>query len=79
MVPVPWKESILFFLSRKATPSTLPFTPWSLKASILARSSFGAGTSMPMAAKPCPASSKSSEACSSALEGMQPTLRQVPP
>ena len=53
MVAVPWKVSILFFLSRKATPSTLPLTPWSLKASILARSSFGA-TSIPMAAKPWP-------------------------
>ena len=34
---------------------------------------------MPIAAKPWPASSKSSDACSSAFEGMQPTLRHVPP
>ena len=54
MVAVPWTVSILFFFSRKATPSTLPFTPWSLKASILARSSLGGGTSMPMAAKAVP-------------------------
>ena len=31
---VPWKCSILFFFNRNATPSTLPFTPSSLKASI---------------------------------------------
>ncbi len=78
MVPVPWTTSILFLRSRKATPSTLPLTPSSLKASILARSSLGAA-SIPMAAKPWLASSKASEACSRALEGMQPTLRQVPP
>ena len=34
---------------------------------------------MPMAPKCVPASSYSSDACSSAFEGMQPTLRQVPP
>ena len=34
---------------------------------------------MPSLAKPWPASSNISEACSSAFEGMQPMLRQVPP
>ena len=34
---------------------------------------------MPICAKLWPASSNSSEACSSAFDGMQPTLRQVPP
>ena len=57
MVAVPCTVSILFFFSRKATPSTLPFTPWSLKASILGRSSLGGGTSMPMAPRLWPASS----------------------
>ena len=76
---MPWTVSILFFFSRKATPSTLPFTPWSLKASILARSSFGGGTSMPMRGEAVPGLLERSEACSSALDGMQPTLRQVPP
>ena len=34
---------------------------------------------MPILPKVCPASSNNSEACSSAFDGMQPTLRQVPP
>ena len=55
MRPWPCTVSILFFLSRKATPSTLPFTPDSLKASMAARSSAGF-TLMPMAAKPLAAS-----------------------
>ena len=38
-----------------------------------------ADTTMPSGAKSWPASSNISEACSSALEGMQPMLRQVPP
>ena len=46
----------MFFLSRNATPLTLPATPSSLKASIALRSSFGADTLMPMAAKLWPAS-----------------------
>ena len=57
MVAVPCMVSILFFFIRKATPSTLPFTPWSLKASILGKSSLGGGSSMPMAPRLCPASS----------------------
>src|SRR3974377_210442 len=43
------------------------------------RSSFGAPTPIPILAKQCPPSSNSSEACSSALDGMQPTFRHVPP
>ena len=79
MRPWPMKASILFFLSRNATPLTLPATPSSLNFIIAGRSSFGAGTLMPMPAKPWPASSNRCEACSSALDGMQPTLRHVPP
>ena len=79
MLPWPMKGSTLFFLKRKATPSTLAFTVSSLCFIIAARFSFGVPTSMPKAAKPWPASSNSSEACSSAFEGMQPILRQVPP
>ena len=78
MRPVPWKCSILFLRKRNATPSTLPFTPSSLKAIICFRSSLGL-TSIPMPPSAWPASSKRSDACSSAFEGMQPTLRQVPP
>ena len=41
MRPVPRWLSILFFFRRKSTPCTLPLTPSSLKACILARSSVG--------------------------------------
>ncbi len=51
----------------------------SLCVIIAARSGFGLPTSMPSLRKVWPASSNISEACSSAFEGMQPTLRQVPP
>src|SRR5680860_931013 len=50
MRPVPCTASILFFLRRNSTPSTLPFTPESLKASMAARSSSGV-TLMPMPPK----------------------------
>ena len=79
MRPVPRTASILFFLSRNSTPLTLPSTPSSLNFISAARSSFGVPTPMPILAKLCPASSNISEACSSAFDGMQPTLRQVPP
>ena len=75
----PRKESILFFLKRKATPETLASTTASLCAIICGRSSFGLPTLMPKPAKLWPASSKSSEVWRSAFDGMQPTLRQVPP
>ncbi len=79
MRPMPRTVSTLFFLSRKATPLTLPATPSSLSFIIVGRSRVGVPTPMPMRAKECPASSNISEACSSALDGMQPMLRQVPP
>ena len=47
-LPVPsdaagaWRQSILFFFNRYATPSTLPLTPSSLNACIFGESSFGA-------------------------------------
>jgi len=44
-----------------------------------ASSSLGAETPMPILPNVCPASSNSSDACSSAFDGMQPTFRQVPP
>ena len=58
---------------------TLPSTASSLNFIMAARSSFGVPTPMPIFAKLWPASSNISEACSSAFDGMQPTLRQVPP
>ena len=55
------------------------FTTWFLLPSIVGRSSSTPLTLTPCLAMPCPASSNRCEECSSALEGMQPTLRQVPP
>jgi len=78
MEPVPRKVVILFFLNRNSMPPTLAVTVSSLCVSICLRFSFGA-TSIPNWENWWPASSNSSEACSSALEGMQPMLRQVPP
>jgi hypothetical protein len=74
----PTMASALAFFSRNSTPrvsspTTLVF--WVIMAgrsrSILAL--------MPSLAKSVWASWKRSEACSSALDGMQPTFRQVPP
>ncbi len=79
ILPVPLITSILFFFIRNSTPLTLPSMPCCLKFIIAGRSSLGAETLTPILAKECPASSNISEACSSAFEGMQPTLRQVPP
>ena len=78
-LPVPRKLSILFFLNRKATPLTLDATVASLCAIIFFRLSFGVPTSTPSVSKEWPASANISEAWSSALDGMQPMLRQVPP
>jgi hypothetical protein len=50
----------------------------SLAACIWPRFSFGC-TSMPIFANSPLAASNSSDACSRALDGMQPTFRQVPP
>ena len=79
MRPLPMKVSTLFFLSRNSTPLTLPSTPWSLNAIIAGSTSLGVVTPMPILEKLWPASSNSSEACSSAFDGMQPMFRQVPP
>ena len=79
ILPLPLMTSILFFFIRNSTPLTLPSMPCCLKFIIAGRSSFGAETLTPILAKECPASSNISEAYSSAFDGMQPTLRQVPP
>ena len=60
-------------------PSLFDFTTLSLRLSICARSSSSPFTLTPCSAKWWPACSKFSEDCSSALDGMQPTLVQVPP
>ena len=46
---------------------------------ICSRFSFSAPTSMPRIGNSLIAASYSSDACSRALDGMQPTFRQVPP
>ncbi len=79
IAPVPRNESILFFLKRYATPEVLASTTESLWVIIAGRSSFGVPTLMPKAGKSWPAFSNSSEVWRSAFDGMQPTLRQVPP
>ena len=79
MRPVPWNEAILFFLNRKATPLVVASTTSALRFMNWAKSSVGGATLMPCTARSWPASSNRCEDCSSALDGMQPTLRQVPP
>ena len=78
----PWTILTLAFFSRPATPLVSRPTMPSFQATVLPRSSVGAATEMPSGLLPpaiCDAFSNSSAAWISALEGMQPTLRQVPP
>jgi hypothetical protein len=77
--PSPFSQVTLFFLNRNSTPLTLAPTTSALRACIRPRSRLTWPTSTPCSASLWFASSKCSEDCSSALEGMQPTLRQVPP
>ena len=79
MRPAPFSQVTLFFLNRNSTPLTLAVTTSPLRACIRARSSFTASIRMPCSAKWWLASSKFSLDCSSALLGMQPMFRQVPP
>ncbi len=79
MRPLPFSQVTLFFLNRNSTPLTLAVTTSPLRACIRARSSFTPSTTMPWSAKAWPAAWKFSDDCSSALDGMQPILRQVPP
>ena len=60
-------------------PVVRSFTTLSLRPIIAPRSRPRPSTLMPCAAKCLAASAYFSEDCSNALEGMQPTLRQVPP
>ena len=79
MRPVPWNEVILFLRNRKATPLVVASTTSPLRFMSWAKSSLGGASTMPCSARSWPASSNRCEDCSNALEGMQPTLRQVPP
>ncbi len=76
----PFSHSTLFFLNRKAMPSVRPLTAVSFDSCMVARSTSTPLVFTPHLARvPPSASSKSSDAWRSALDGMQPTLRQVPP
>ncbi len=77
--PTPFSTSILFFFIRKAMPSTLDFTTSSLRFIIWLILIFGAGISIPCSLKCSLALMKCSDESSNALEGIQPTFRQVPP
>ena len=72
-------QSTLFFLNRNSMPLVSASTDLVLLLHHLRRGRASASTSMPSSANSLPAASNSSEACSSALDGMQPTFRQVPP
>jgi hypothetical protein len=74
------EASILFFFIRKATPSTFDFTTVASLCAIIAFEIelrlADLDAHLPAV---CSASANISEACSSALDGMQPIFRQVPP
>src|SRR5687768_3771368 len=76
---MPCSQVTLFFLKRYSTPFVILVTIASLRACMRPTSIFTPETLMPCASRWCDALSNSSEEASSALEGMQPTLRQVPP
>ena len=78
ILPLPLIHSTLFFLNRNSIPLVRAVTLSSLALCIWPRFSLGS-TSMPILANSPLAASHSSEACSRALDGMQPTFRQVPP
>ena len=76
----PLSQVTLFFLNRNSMPPVSPLTASLRPACIASRSSSTSVALIPhLASVPCAASSNSSEAWSRALDGMQPTLRQVPP
>ncbi|MNP42303.1 hypothetical protein D3C76_1360610 [compost metagenome] len=78
-LPQPLIQSTLFLRNRNSMPLVRPLTLSSFCFIICARLRVGL-TSMPRLANSLPtAASYSSEACNRALDGMQPTFRQVPP
>jgi hypothetical protein len=76
--PVPVRRVMPCFLNSVATPPVSPRTTSSLRFIIAGRSS-ATSARMPCAAKRWDASENSSLESSSALLGMQPTFRHVPP
>ena len=79
MRAVPVNRSTLFLRNSPATPCVSTFTTRSFRAIMAARSISTLPTLMPCAAKPWRTVRYCSLESSSALLGMQPTLRQVPP
>src|SRR5690606_21732403 len=77
--PTPEKNVTLFFLNKYRIPSLFCLTTVSLRPIRVSSLSLTLPTSIPCSAKWWLACSKCSEDCSKALDGMQPTLVQVPP
>ena len=77
-VPQPSISVILFFFIRKWTPLTMPAETWRLR-SWVGPKAIDASPSMPNLSFSCVSMWASSALRSSALDGMQPTLRQTPP
>ena len=78
-VPAPRAQVTLFFLNRNSTPFVFAPTTSFLRFIICARSTETLAMMTPCSAAECFANSKCSLLVSSALDGMQPTLTQVPP
>ncbi len=79
ILPRPFTYSTLFFLNKYSMPCVSPPTASSFWAIIWSRSSSTLPVLMPIFANWFCALSKYSDACSNALDGIHPTLRQVPP
>ena len=77
-VPQPSISVILFFFIRKWTPLTMPAETWRLRLWV-GPNDIVASPSMPNLSFSCASTCASSAFLSSALEGMQPTLRHTPP
>ena len=76
----PLSHSTLFFLNRNSIPPVSSLTALAFSACIWSRLSDVPAMSIPnLASAPEDASANSSEAWSIAFDGMQPTLRHVPP
>ena len=78
-LPWPFSQAILFLRNSVSMPFVIFVTIASLRASIFATSIFAPVTVTPWSPRPVSACSYCSEDSSSALDGMQPTFRQVPP
>ena len=79
MRPAPWNQVILFFLNRNSTPLVVASTTSALRFMHWARSSVDVADLDAVHGKIVTGLLERCEDCSSALDGMQPTLRQVPP